>query len=499
MSTVETPLGTIEGVERKGSHIFLGVRYAQAPVGELRFKPPVPVTRWPGVYDALHFGASAPQPPPQDGPLAGPPEPTDEDCLYLNVYTPAPDGGKRPVLFWIHGGGYVTGSGRSYNGSVFVREHDVVVVAINYRMGPLGFMHVGHLESGLESSVNNGILDQVCALQWVRDNISAFGGDPGNVTIFGESAGGTSTACLLGAPVASGLFHKAVVHSPHVDMIPVGVGHEDFTNRCIERLGGDPASNGMATLRGASIDELMALNAPDPERPGKPGLGLRRADAVGYSPAIDGALIPRPVAETIAARGATNVPIMGGGCRHEGTMFGSIAGTGECSEAEAIELVEREGFYGQKLMAAYEAFAPGSTPREKLTYALTDTMFRNSMVRILDAAATGGSPCWSWLCTWETDSFPGARATHAVELPFLWAWGDGKGGMSPFAGSNAPADLGRLMRQYWARFARDGAPAAADGPAWPSYTTSDRAVMLLDAECRVENGFDDVVRQYWFG
>ncbi len=502
MTTVETSLGTVQGTERRGSHIFLGIRYAQPPVGELRFRPPVPVTRWPGAYDATQFGASAPQPPPAaDGPLAGPPEPTDEDCLFLNVFTPSPDAGKRPVLFWIHGGGYVSGSGRAYNGSVFVREHDVVVVTINYRMGPLGFMHVGHLEEGLDESANTGILDQICALEWTRDHIAAFGGDPDNITIFGESAGGTSTAMLIGCPRAEGLFHKAIVHSPHVDLIPVGEGHVAFTNRCIERLGGDPSSNGMETLRGASLEELQMLYGPDPENPGAPGLALRTPDSVGFSPAIDGSLIPRPVADTVRSRGAAGVPMMGGGCRHEGTLFAQIVGTADYSEEEAIALIEGEGFDGRALLETYEKFSPGSSPREKLVYALTDTMFRNSMVRILDAAAEAGSPVWSWMCTWESDAFGGfLRATHAIELPFLWDWGDGKGGFFPMAGSGAPREsLGVAMRAYWASFARDGEPSADGAPDWPAYTVPDRSVMLLDAECRVEAGFDDDVRQYWFG
>ena len=170
----------------------------------------------------------------------------------------------------------MAGSGRIYDGSVFAREHDVVVVTINYRLGPLGFTHVGHLESDLASSVNNGILDQICALEWTRDNIHVFGGDPNNVMIFGESAGGTFTATLLGCPSADGLYHKASVHSPNVDLLEVGRGHVEFTNRCIRRLGGDPETNGMATLRGASAEELIGLTRPqriDPDWTPRPGRG----------------------------------------------------------------------------------------------------------------------------------------------------------------------------------------------------------------------------------
>ncbi len=486
-----TPLGRIEGTERDGVTAFRGIRYAQAPVGERRFKPPVAVDAWTGVYDASTFGAAAPQ---VQDPTQGPIEETSEDCLFLNVYTPHLDDAQRPVLFWIHGGGYVQGSGRVYNGRAFVEEHDVVVVTINYRMGALGFMHVGHLEAGLDESVNTGILDQICALEWVRDNISSFGGDPDNVMIFGESAGGTSTAMILGCPRAEGLFHKAVVHSPHVDLIPVGIGHTRFTDRCIERLGGDPKTNGMATLRSASVDDLLDLGTPDPEATAGPGLALRSVDSVGFSPAIDGTLIPGPVAETVRARGPANVPMMGGGCRHEGTLFAGIVGTREYTADEAAALFAREGFDGDRALAVYETFSPGATPRQKLVYALTDTMFRNSMVRILDAAADSGAQCWSWMCTWEGDQFEGARATHAIELSFLWGWVDS---VPMIAGSGAPLDLGPAMRSYWASFARDGSPHAEGEPTWPAYDTEDRPAMVLDAERRVETGLDDGVRRFW--
>ena len=508
MAKIQTPLGEIQGLSHNNGMAFRGIRFAEAPVDEKRFRPPKPVTPWTGIYDATEFGASAPQPNMMspDMPLQLPVEPTDEDCLFLNVYTPNADHQKRPVLFWIHGGGYIVGSGRAYDGSVFVQEHDVVVVSINYRMGALGFMHVGHLAPGLEGSVNNGILDQICALEWVRDNISAFGGDPGNVMIFGESAGGTSTAMLLGCPRAEGLFHKAVVHSPHVDLIPVSEGCEDFTNRCIKRLGGDPATNGLATLMGASVNELNNLVIPDfndPTSMQPPALSTRTAANVSFSPAIDGTLIPRPVADTVRARGKNNVPILGGGCRHEGTLFPTALGSkpdgSEFDEAQARNMFAAAGIDPQRALDVYEQFAPNSTAHQKLVYSLTDTMFRNSMVRILDAAADGGSPCWSWMCTWETD-LPNLRATHAIELTFIWGWmsDDSQPEMQAYAGTGAPQDLGRVMREYWVTFAQTGLPSAAGEPTWTPYNTTNRSVLLLDAERTVVSDLDADVRKLWF-
>ena len=177
----------------------------------------------------------------------------------------------------------------------------------------------------------------------------------------------------------------------------------------------------METLRNAGTDALLGLIMPDPERPSAPALGLRTDANVTISPAIDGVLIPGPIADTVAARGAGNVPFLGGGCRHEGTLFADMILPPEVSETEAARLLTAQGCDPERTLGAYERFAPDASPRRKLTYLLTDTMFRNSMVRILDAAADAGARCWSWMCTWETD-LPHLRATHAIELMFLWGW-----------------------------------------------------------------------------
>ncbi|HEY2750896.1 carboxylesterase/lipase family protein [Phenylobacterium sp.] len=496
MTVIETPLGQVRGRQREGFASFRGIRYARPPVGDLRFRPPVPVAPWTDEYDAGGFGASAPQA--TLGGQIGRNEPFDEDCLFLNIYTPTRPAAPRPVLFWIHGGGYVGGSARPYHGGAFARENDVVVVTINYRLGALGFMHLGHLDPDLAQSVNTGVLDQMCALEWTRDNIAAFGGDPGNVMIFGESAGGTAAALLVGCPPAEGLFHKAAVHSPNVDLSELGEGHVAFTNRCIERLGGDRRSSGLEFLRAASLEALISLSLPDPLRPRPPGLGLYGARTYGFAPAIDGVLIPRPVADTVLARGSGNVPMLLGGCRHEGTLFADTVGSQNYTEQEVVDFFEGEGFDGRRAMEIYEAFAPGSTPGEKLAYALTDTQFRNSTVRILDAAAEAGSACWSWMCTWENDlPSSGLRATHGMDLPFMWGWTE-VSRTPTLAGLNPPPDLGPAMRAYWANFARTGRPFAAGEPAWTPYTTPNRPVLLLDAERRMEHALDDDIRAFWF-
>ena len=211
----ETTAGRIEGTLTDGIATFKGVPYAAPPVGTLRFRPPQPPEPWTDVRETREYGPSCPQPP--DRPMGWNGEPSvDEDCLYLNVWTPAIDDRERPVMVWIHGGGYAIGSGSwpLYDGTKLARRGDVVVVTVNHRLGPLGYLHLADaLGEEFATSGNNGQLDLICALEWVRDNIASFGGDPGNVTIFGQSGGGGKVTTLMAMPAARGLFHKAVAMS----------------------------------------------------------------------------------------------------------------------------------------------------------------------------------------------------------------------------------------------------------------------------------------------
>src|SRR3954469_2574421 len=239
-SVIETVNGTLQGKVREGVHVFRGIPYASPPVGPLRFKAPQPATACSGVRDATAFGPVACQlASPLEGMLAQQQQEMSEDCLTLNVWTPGADNGRRPVMVWIHGGAFVTGSGSTpwYRGDSFARTHDVVLVTINYRLGALGFAHLAEaLGDDYAGSGNNGILDQVAALGWVRDNIALFGGDPANVTIFGESAGGMSVGTLLGTPAAGGLFQRAIPQSGarHHTLTPDAAGR--VARRVLELL-----------------------------------------------------------------------------------------------------------------------------------------------------------------------------------------------------------------------------------------------------------------------
>ncbi len=252
---VRTDKGEVVGIEHRGVLRFSGIPYAAPPVGPRRYLPPEPHDGWSGVLDATAYGAICPQPPMMLAQLLGEePEPEHEDCLFLNVFTPACDDAARPVMVWIHGGGFMMGSGSSamYDGAHLVRRGDVVVVTINYRLGALGFLHTDDLGHG-EGTANAGIADQIQALRWVRDNIAAFGGDPANVTIFGESAGAMSVGTLLGTPAAQGLFHRAILQSGAAHNVSTLTHAGEVREALLARLGG----GGVERLRSAPLAELM--------------------------------------------------------------------------------------------------------------------------------------------------------------------------------------------------------------------------------------------------
>ena len=251
MAEVRTSLGTLRGGSRGGIEHYLGIPYAAPPVGARRFLPPDDPAPWDGVREATRFGPCAPQPPGVEGsPLPDREVHWDEDCLFLNVYTPACDDARRPVLVWIHGGAYVRGSGDLYDGTSFAKVGDIVVVTLNYRMGVFGFVELGHLDEGLAGSANNGILDQIAALRWVREHISEFGGDPDQVTISGESAGAGSVMALLASPAADGLYHRAIAQNAPAGFGPLVPGAAETL---LEAMGG----GGLEALRTASAQELI--------------------------------------------------------------------------------------------------------------------------------------------------------------------------------------------------------------------------------------------------
>ncbi len=506
---VATTAGKIRGIEKMGCLQFRGVPFAAPPVGERRWKSPQPHGGWDDVRDATAFGPICPQ-------VAGTmeqltavrrePNPMSEDCLTLNVFTPAADDAKRPVMVWIHGGGFSTGSGRLpwYYGHNFTRD-GVVVVTINYRVNVFGFIELGELfGNSFADSGNLGIQDQIAALEWVRDNIAGFGGDPDNVTIFGESAGGGSVGTLLGAPAAKDLFHKAIPQS--------GAAHwshsREVATRVAERF---LAAVGVAP---GDLDALLALNT-DLIQEAVGGLGLSLtsenakvfgADHEGFAmlfqPVWGGDVLPQPSIDAIAQGSSAGVPTLVGTTKEEWKLF-TLGAKPENSRVRAVRplrnLCERNGRSVDELVTVYER-QPGVDSELDLRNAMeTDRNFRIPAIRLAEAQVGNGSPTWMYRFDWPSTAFNGSfGACHALEIPFVFDNLDAPG-VDIFTGGTAPRPLATNMHAAWVAFAKTGDPNADVLPAWAAYDTDRRATMLFDAECAVADDPDAETRRLWEG
>ena len=473
--TISTPQGPVTGVQRDGSAAFLGIPYAQPPVGDLRFAAPVPPEPWTRPLDATQYGPTA-----QRRPFAQVttiPEPCvpGAGVLNLNVFTPEPEprpGAGLPVLVWIHGGGYVAGSAASpwYDGAAFNRD-GVVLVSLGYRLGIEGFLHLD------DAPDNRGVLDWMAALHWVRENIAAFGGDPAKVTVAGQSAGGGAVQTLLATPAAHGLFRAAIsvsgaVMQPQRRADGLAVS-ELFTGRT-----GVPAT--AAALRDLPDDELLALmdklNAPEPGGQPLPQLTL--------APFADGELIPEPVPEAFADGSASPVPLMIGFTHHE--FNGAAAAFADAPVEAARGMLAGLGFTPDRA-EAYLALHSASSPAQVMGQALTDTLFRAFGSTLADARAEQQLPTWLYQFDWAPvrEGQPG-EAFHCLDLPFAFDLLDAER-VTDATGAEPPQRLADAVHGAWVAFVRDLDP----GQDWPAYTAGRRATMLWDTPERVA---DDPLR-----
>ncbi len=503
-ATVSTRYGKLEGEEQGGLSVFKGIPFAAAPAGPRRWRAPEKPAPWSGTRDARRFGNVAPQNPVLVSALSAmlvEGEQT-EDCLYLNVWTPGVDGKRRPVMVWIHGGAFSIGSGSQaiYDGSVLARRGDVVVVTINYRLGPLGFLRLADLTGGkIPASGNEGILDQIAALEWVRDNIAEFGGDPANVTIFGESAGGMSVGTLLGMPAARGLFHKAIPQS--------GACHTgapaDRANRTAERilskLGVAP-SNAEA-LRALAPGQLLKGTLMTDGKTPDPELGM------AYQPVVDGTVMPKTAIDLVAQGSANGVAVMVGSTLEEWKLFaimdpslptldrkGLAARIGRRISAEAADaLIDSY----EKARAQHGA---STAIRDLFTAIETDRIFRMPGVRLAEIQGRRERRVYNYLFEWRSPAMGGALGScHALELGFVFGTNH-LPGMAPFAGSGPAAEkLATQMQDAWLAFARRGDPGCDSIGAWAGYTKERRATMVFGEKTRLEDAPLDGERRAWDG
>ncbi len=492
--TAATSHGVLKGRIRDGVSEFLGVPYAAPPVGDLRFRAPQPALPWEGTRSATHLGASAPQIDREpSSPLPATGYATDEDCLYLNVYTPAPDTGARPVLVWIHGGSYMTGRGATVDGGPFARNGDIVVVSINYRLGLLGFMELGHLDSELAGSHNNGIRDQIAALRWVHDNIAAFGGDPERVTISGESAGAGSVMAILASPQADGLYHQVIAQSAPAAFAPPST---ELAQDTMDVAGVD----GIDGLRALSTDKIIEIQRQLSATAGRAAVAEPRfpgAARNGLRPAIDGITVTRSPMEAAAERG---IPLLLGTNLDEGTLFGFHL-PDEVNDDLLRSLAADHASDPDAVVEAFRAEHPAADNRTLALSMIGDTLFRTSSLQVADAAAAAGTPVFAYLFEWQSTEFNGFfGAMHALEIPFVWQ-ADLEGAaagwqriMGP-AGS-WPADISDNMHHAWIAFVRAGDPTHDAIGAWPRYDEV-RPTMVFGDTTRLEHDPRGTTRASW--
>jgi len=504
MTEVRTTAGVVRGTATSSGLAFKGIPFAAPPTGENRFRPPLPATPWEGVRDASEYGPICPQLQLGDtgGVLAalGSGEPMDEDCLFLNVWTPGIDAGaKRPTMVFIHGGAFRGGSGSTamYDGTAFARD-GVVLVTINYRLHALGFLALDELFDGAEGTGNLGILDQIAALRWVRDNIAAFGGDPDNVTIFGESAGAMSVGTLLGTPSAQGLFHRAILESGAARHNISAATARRVAERTLELL--EVAPGDWDALRAVPVDTIVAVSNQVSLFEGRDLLGDERGIGMAYVPVVDGATRESLPIDLVRNGSARGIDLLVGTCAEEWRLF--IWGLGpelakNLPPPDIAPYFASSGRSADEVLKVYAEARPDGEELDLLADAQADYMFGIPAVRLAEAQVQHDPDVWLYRFSWRTPVMEGVLgACHALELPFVFETLDSA---RDFVSDQAPVDLAASIHATWVRFASTGDPNGGDLPAWPRYDESTRAVMDFGATRTLLHDPGAAQRQLWDG
>ena len=477
----ETTNGKVRGRAEHGALAFRGVRYGATTAGGNRFLPPHTPAKWGGIADAGHWSASAPQ---AATPAHASPfyswyskiEAISEDCLFLNVFTPRLDDGKRPVMVWLHGGGWrgFASSAPGCDGTCLAREQDVVVVTVNHRLNGFGFLDLDDTDPRFADAGNAGLLDLVLALRWVRDNAGVFGGDPGNVTLFGQSGGASKTAALLAMPAARGLFHKAIIQSTSGGM---RVANRDEAARMVSELA---VALGVRRLGGEALqklpmDELLSAieKAPGPFRPVVDGRSLHRDPYFPDAPEI-----------------AADVPVMAGTTNTETTWYYDAYPNNFLLEISDVRrrlmrFLKLDGGAVDALIDVYRSGCPDVNPSDILTAITTDYLFKRNTLRIASLhAASGRAPVYCYVFARETPvGNRRFRSPHAAELPFIFGTTDVAAGQCGSGDDIQP--MTKIMMATWAAFARQGDPNNSMIPAWKPFTGAERQTMVLNVESQL--------------
>ena len=500
----QTTGGSVAGYIDNGIFTYKGIPYAKAE----RFMPPVPADKWEGVRSCRAYGPTCPQ-----GKRMGwysdeqafsfnwndgfP----DEDCLRVNIWTPGiNDGKKRPVMVWLHGGGYSAGSGQelpSYDGRNLAEKGDVVVVTLNHRLNVLGFLDLSAYGEKYAHSGNSGLLDLVAALEWVQENIANFGGDASNVTIFGQSGGGGKVSTLLATPAAKGKFHKAIVQS--------GAMLRTMDSRWSRRIGAAVVEElGITPCR---IDEISKVPFEDLLAAGEKVIARLKPEAekqgfasfiFGWAPTVDGSVLPRQPFDPQAPEQSKDIPMLIGTTIHEFSMSTYVPQLRTINQDAAVEyLKSRYGDRTDEFLELFENTYPGYEPKDLID---TDFIFRPSAIEQAGLKSRqGGAPVYMYMFAWESPVLDGIlRSTHCMEIPFVFNNADVHASMT--GGGTGAMKLADVMSQSWINFARTGNPNTEELPEWPTYNCSEGATMLFNNECEVRYNHDreliNLIRQF---
>ncbi len=490
---VTTGEGAVRGLRSEdGIAAFKGIAYAAAPVGRERLRAPRPAARWEGVLDASAYGATvgkAPYRPPFDR-LLPEVEIGGEESLNLNIWTRDVHG-RAPVMVWLHGGGFLNGSGSlpCYDGTAFARD-GVVLVTLNYRLGAPGYLYLG------DGPANLGLLDQISALTWVRRNIAAFGGDPGNVTVFGESAGAMSIGTLLATPAAAGLFRRAVLQSGAAHQTHDTASARLITARFAGILGIEPTR---AAFEQVAVDRILAaqpdLRAQLWKDPDPAVWGQAAATMLPFEPVVDGEILPEDPAAVIARGEGHDVQVLIGCNLDEFRLFTVPTGQFDVlPEAVSRATAARYGLDPDEAFAVYRAGGSAVTPGEVHARLVTDWIYRIPALRLAEAyARRRPGSVYVYEFTWQPGAFDGKiGACHGAELPFVFD-NLADDGLHALLGRDLPQPLADAMHGAWVAFARDG------DPGWAAYRPGERATMMFDREAAVVGDPRAQERRLWEG
>ena len=495
---VQTESGRVGGYIENGMYIYKGIPYAKAE----RFMPPVAPDKWEGIRSSRSYGPTCPQ-----GKRMGwysdehafafnwddgyP----DENCLRVNIWTPGiNDGKKRPVMVWLHGGGYAAGSGQelpSYDGANLAKKGDVVVVTLNHRLNVLGFLDLSAFGEKYAKSGNAGLLDLVAALQWVNKNIASFGGDASNVTIFGQSGGGGKVSTLLATPSAEGLFHKAIVQSGSMLRTMESKYSRRIGAAMVEELG----------LKPSEIDEIQKLPYETLLAAGEKAIAKVRAEAdkegvssfiFGWAPTVEGDVLPTQPFDPQAPAQSKNIPLMIGTTLHEFTTSTYVPAFRSVTKEKAVEFLQKK--YGNRTEEFLKAFEKAYPDYQPIDLIDIDLIFRPSAVEQAKLkAAQQGAPVYMYMFAWESPVLDGMfRSTHCMEIPFVF---NNVVRHASMTGGGAEAQaLGEKMSNAWLNFARTGNPNAEDLPTWEPYTIEKGATMYFNNTSEIKI---TMIKSYW--